>query len=97
MDGIFVEALRADSLKHLPIFHAELLSIYAYFTINKINNFERGLELFSQAVDLNPEEPQRWINLINLQIAMELYDDAELTLEKFKKTGTSGVMPKENT
>ena len=94
MDDIFVAALRADSLKHLPNFHAELLNMYAYFTINKTNNPEYGLELFSQAVDLNPEEPQRWINLTNLQIAMGLYDDAELTLEKFKKAGILGGMQK---
>ena len=95
MDKIFVRALSVDGLEHLPALHAELVNIYGYFTINKVNNYEKGLALFKWAVDLHPQEPQRWINLVRLQIAMGRFDEAERTLEKFRKSGTHGSVVKE--
>ncbi len=95
MDRIFVSALSVDSLEHLPVLHAELLNVYGYFSINKANNFEKGLVLFKRAIDIHPREPQRWINLVKLQIAMGRFDEAEQTLEKFRVSDTHGSVVKE--
>ena len=80
-----------------PIFHAALrhknailLSTYGYYTINKRGDFRKGLELFNQAVELSPKEPQLWINLIKLLIAMQQPDRAEEKLMQFMKTATYG-------
>lgn len=86
MDTIFRTALSVDSLAHLPRLHAELLNVYGYFTINKANNPWRGLALFSRAIEIHPHEPQRWINLVQLQIFLQDYDYAERTLQRFRES-----------
>ena len=90
MDRLFRIALDNDSLKHMPRLHADLLNVYSYFTINKTGNFEEGRALFSRAIDLDPKEPQRWINLTRLLIVMERYDEAETLLDRFSASGTYG-------
>jgi tetratricopeptide (TPR) repeat protein len=95
MEHIFRVALNNDNLARQPVIHAELLNIYSYFTINKTGNFEKGLELFTRALELDPAEPVRWLNLVNLQIAMARYDEAEQTLERFRNAGTHGSVVNE--
>lgn len=69
---------------------ADAKTIYGYFSINTMGDFHKGLELFNQAVEHNPREQQRWINLINLLIVMERYNDAERKLELFRTSNTYG-------
>jgi tetratricopeptide (TPR) repeat protein len=95
MNRIFINALSADSLQHLPDLHSKLLNVYGYFIINKANDFEQGLATFKWAIEVNPREAQHWINLIQVLIAMERYDEAEQTLEKFRSTDTNGSVAKE--
>lgn len=95
MNSIFINALSADSLQHLPDLHSKLLNVYGYFMINKANDFEQGLAIFKWAIDINPSEAQHWINLIQVQIAMGRYDEAEQTLEKFRLTDTHGSVTKD--
>lgn len=90
MDRLFRAALANPSLAHLPVIHAELLNIYGYFSINKTGNFDRGYELFSRALELQPTEPQRWVNLTRLLIAMYRYDEAEELLARFRESGAHG-------
>lgn len=90
MDRLYRTALSNDSLEHLPVKHAELLNVYSYFTINKTGNFDKGYELFSRALELDPKEPQRWINLTRLLIAMERYDEAEDLLDEFRVSAIHG-------
>ena len=82
MEAIFNAALEYES--------AELLTIYGYYTINKRADFHKGLELFTRALALDPREPQRWKNLINLLIVMQRFDDAARQLETFRTTDTYG-------
>ncbi len=90
MEQLFQTALDNDSLDHLPVLHADLLNVYSYFTINKTGDFEKGRALFSRTIELDPKEPQRWINLTQLLIAMERYDEAEQLLDKFIASDVHG-------
>jgi tetratricopeptide (TPR) repeat protein len=69
---------------------AKLVAAYGYYSINTRNNFEKGLELFYQAVALNPREPQYRKNLINLLLYMQRFDEAGRQLEAFKQADTFG-------
>ena len=82
MESIFAVALRHEN--------AVLLTIYGYYTINKRGNFPKGLALFKRAVELKPQEPQLWINLIKLLIVMQRPDEAEEELTLFMATDTHG-------
>jgi len=66
----------------------QILTIYGYYMINKRGDFLHGLKLFNRAVELYPHEPQYWINLIDLLIAMNRLDDAEQKLSLFKTSKT---------
>jgi tetratricopeptide (TPR) repeat protein len=82
-----MEAIFNQALKHK---NAILLSIYGYYTINKRGDFDKGLGLFSRAVELSPRQPQLWINLIRLLIAMQRPDEAEEKLRLFMAADTYG-------
>ena len=82
MEAIFDLAMKKKN--------ARLVSVYGYYTINSRGNFEKGLDLFKHAVELDPSEPQYRKNLINLLAVMERLDDAELQLEQFKTADTHG-------
>lgn len=69
---------------------SQLLTIYGYFRINKLGDFDSGLALFREVVDRYPREAQHWVNLINLLIVMERYTEAEQQLERFRRTGSYG-------
>ena len=76
MERIFSAALKSGN--------ARMLSIYGFYTINKRGNFDKGLELFNQAIEISPSEPQYWKNLINLLIVMARLDEAEQRLGQLK-------------
>lgn len=90
MDRIMNTALENKSLEHLPGMYAELLNIYGQFVINKMSNFDKGYQLFSRVVEIQPGEPQRWINLIKLQLAMGRLEEASTTLERFRSSNIRG-------
>jgi predicted Zn-dependent protease len=82
-----MEAIFAAALKHE---NAILLSVYGYYTINRRGNFSKGLALFKRAVRLSPREPQLWMNLIKLLIAMQEPAEAEENLRLFMSADTHG-------
>lgn len=90
MDRFFRTALENPSLEHLPMIHSELLNIYGYFCINLTGNFDKGVELFTRALQLQPRETQRWVNLARLLIAMQRYDDVERLLVDFRASEAHG-------
>ena len=67
------------------------LTVYGYYTINKRGNFDKGLELFTRNVELAPQEPQYWMNLINLLTVMGRFDAAEQRLQELKATRPNGM------
>jgi Flp pilus assembly protein TadD len=69
---------------------AKLVSAYGYYSINTRDNFDKGLTLFRQAVELNPREPQYRKNLINLLLYMQEFDEARQELEAFRQADTYG-------
>jgi tetratricopeptide (TPR) repeat protein len=75
-EKIFSTALKDNSPR--------LLTVYGFYTINKRGDFHKGLELFEQVVELAPNEPQHWKNLINLLIVMTRFDDAGQRLDQFR-------------
>jgi hypothetical protein len=76
MERIFSAALESGNTR--------IMSVYAFYTINKRGNFAKGLELFNQVVGISPGEPQHWKNLINLLIVMARFDEAEQRLGQFR-------------
>ena len=69
---------------------SRVVGVIGYFTINVLENFSKGRELFYSAVELAPAEPQKHINLVNLLTVMERYDEAEQRLRVFMSTDTHG-------
>ena len=88
MEEMFRLTLENPSLAYNGHLRAEAETIYGYYTINIRGNFEKGRQLFFQAVDSDPRDPQRRINLINLLIVMNDFDAAEQQLELFMAAGT---------
>ena len=82
MEALFAIVLKKPS--------AKLVAAYGYYTINTRGNFEKGLTLFRQAVELNPREPQYRKNLVNLLLYMEKFDEAGQELEAFRQADTYG-------
>ncbi len=80
MDTIFQTALRTEQ--------PEVLTIYGFYRINKRGDFNGGLALFERALELDPQENQRWKNLINLLTVMQRFDDAERRLEQYRLADT---------
>ena len=82
MEAIFDLAMKKEN--------ARLVSVYGYYTINSRGNFEKGLDLFKHAVELDPREPQYRKNLINLLAVMGRLDETERQLQQFKSADTHG-------
>ncbi len=80
VDAIFQEALRTE--------HPQVLTIYGFYRINKRGDFSSGLTLFERALELDPRENQRWMNLINLLTVMQRFEEAEHKLEQFRVADT---------
>lgn len=80
LEDIFSKALRTG--------HPEVLTLYGYYRINKQGDFEDGLAMFERALELDPRENQRWVNLINLLTVMKRFDEAERRLEQFRIADT---------
>jgi hypothetical protein len=88
MDTLYRQVMQNKSLEHSRGLQAEAATVYGYFTINVRGNFHQGLELFNTAVTLDPQETQRWVNLINLLIHMGRLEEAEHRLAVFRQTET---------
>ena len=83
IEKIFQAAIKNENPK--------TLTVYGFYTINKRGNFDKGLELFTRNVELVPQEPQYWKNLINLLTVMGRFDAAEQRLLEFKGTRPNGM------
>ena len=90
IEKMFSLVFENKSLQYNHTRLAELTTIYGYYTINVRRNPHKGLELFTQAVEISPRNYQYWENLINLLIAMGEYDDAQQQLEILKTKNTYG-------
>lgn len=90
MEELLGLLLVQESLQSTPSRLAEAHTIYGYFTINTRGDFHKGLELFKLAVNLTPREHQRWINLIELLIVMQKFEEAEENIDMFRKGNTYG-------
>ena len=64
--------------------HPHLLTIYGYYTINKLGDFDKGLEIFNRVVEIAPHESQYWRNLVNLLMVMYKFDEAQTVLQKYR-------------
>ena len=80
VDAIFQAALRTEN--------PEVLTVYGFYRINKQRDFNSGLTLFEHALELDPRENQRWMNLINLLTVMQRFEEAEHKLEQFRVADT---------
>jgi hypothetical protein len=90
MEEMFRLTFENPSLVYNGRMRAEAETIYGYYTINTRKNFEQGRRLFFQAVESDPREPQRRINLIKLLVVMLDFDTAEQQLELFMAADTHG-------
>lgn len=60
----------------------QLNTLYGFYRINKLSDFQTGLKIFSRVTEERPREPQNWINLVNLLLVMGRYDEAETQLNR---------------
>jgi hypothetical protein len=63
----------------------QLDTVYGFYRINKLSDFQGGLEIFQRVTDKNPREPQNWINLVNLLLVMGHVDEAGRQLDHMMK------------
>jgi len=68
----------------------ELINVNGQLVVNKLEDFDKGYALFALARVLQPLEPQRRINLINAQIAMQPSKMSEHTLARLRASGVRG-------
>jgi protein O-mannosyl-transferase len=83
MQRIFTAALRNEN--------SRIMTVYGFYSINRNDDFHKGLELFNRAVKLDPKEPQYWKNLVNLLMVMARPDEAEQRLHEFESLNLVGV------
>jgi hypothetical protein len=88
MEEMFRLTLENPSLAYNGRLRSEAETTYGYYTINLRENFEKGRQLFYLAVESDPREAQRRINLIKLLIIMYDFDAAEQQLELFMAADT---------
>ncbi len=77
---LFRDAFHNQILYRTTQQHADMLTIYGSFLINKLNDFVDGKMVFEKAVRVDPGQLQYRDNLIRLLIAMRLYRDARSQL-----------------
>ncbi len=80
MTVLFGDAFHNPLLYHTTQQHADMLTIYGSFLINKLDDFPDGRVVFEKAVRIDPGQLQYRINLTNLLIAMGLYREAHSQL-----------------
>jgi len=88
MDSMFHLVMQNPGLEQTRDLHAEAATVFGYYTINVKGDFAQGLDLFTRAVELNPRQTQRWINLIKLLIHMGRLEEARQQLAYFRNTDT---------
>lgn len=72
----------------------EVLSVYANYALNALEDPELALRLWSEAKALNPNEPQYRISVIKLLIHVGRYDDAWLEIGQLRGLGRLGQYSK---
>lgn len=88
MEQMFRLTLDNPSLANSGHLRAEAVTIYGYYMINIREDAGKGLQLFHKAVEYEPEDAQRWKNLINLLMVMNDFDAAEQQLMLFMAADT---------
>ncbi len=68
----------------------KLNTIYGFYRIDKLGDFQTGLEIFRRVLDEKPREPQNWINLVNLLLVMGRYEEAEAQLQRLGEVDLHG-------
>ena len=60
------------------------------------NNFRRALKSYKVALKLNPDLPDNYMNLVEVQLMEGEYNNASLNLEELKKIGFTGRFAEED-
>ena len=68
----------------------QLNAIYGVFKINHQADVQAGLEIFSRVLEESPRDPQFWINLMNLLLVMQRFDEAEQLLARLDQADLYG-------
>ncbi|MHB8347822.1 MAG: hypothetical protein ACYDHM_11685 [Acidiferrobacterales bacterium] len=86
MMALFRDAFHNPILYRTTQQHADMLTIYGSFLINKLDDFADGKVVFKEAVRIDPGQLQYRDNLTRLLIAMHLYRDARSQLAALAAT-----------
>jgi len=91
METIYATVLNNDSLKISKTRRSNAYTSYGYYSINVQGDFHKGRDYLTLALETKPDEPQWWINLIKLHVAMHDHAEAELRLNEFRSADTHGA------
>ncbi|WP_257384908.1 hypothetical protein [Tahibacter caeni] len=78
-------AVFATALSHGP--QANLLSVYANYVLNELNDATLALGLMQEAIELAPREPQHRENFARLLIALGRYGEAQRQIDALRRLG----------
>jgi hypothetical protein len=90
METLFRLILKNRSVTTNTHTRAAAVTLYGYYLVKQRHDFSKGLELFKQAVILHPREPQYQVNLIELLVEMQQFNEAEQQLASFQAGDTHG-------
>ena len=91
METIYATVLNNETLKVSRAQHSNVYTSYGYYSINVQGDFPKGRDYLTRALEAKPDEPQWWINLIKLHIAMHRHAEAEQRLNEFRSADTHGA------
>jgi hypothetical protein len=70
---------------------AEILTIYANFTVNITHDYLLALKLMQRSVALEPLKIQYWKNLATLQIALKEANSAKASISRIRELSSEGT------
>ena len=88
METIYATVLNNESLKSSRTRRSNVYTSYGYYSINVRGDFLKGRDYLTLALETKPDEPQWWINLIKLHVAMHQHAEAEQRLNEFRTADT---------
>jgi Tfp pilus assembly protein PilF len=88
METIYATVLNNESLKSSRTRRSNVYTSYGYYSINVRGDFLKGRDYLTLALETKPDEPQWWINLIKLHVAMHRHAEAEQRLNEFRSADT---------
>ena len=95
MISLFASAMKNPKLALTAQQHADILTLYGSFLINKLHDYETGKRLFEAAVRTSPQQMQYRINLIKLLLVMREYPEARTQLTALQAVNTLGQFPEQ--